>query len=191
MAWLAYCAWRVVTTPRDAVQVAAEVTARCPRDFAFQTYTGVREFYLQLSPAHKKYEMHGKKLTEDVVIHVWEEAGFQLVKHEYRVVELVPRERMRLVSENSRVRVLWLFTGYSRSEVEFRFSALSRTETALGLCISIVFRNKLRHLLARLFFTEPIWQSHARQELAALAKVMEQRYAVSAEGAASVAAQTP
>ncbi|OKY76892.1 MAG: hypothetical protein BM485_02190 [Desulfobulbaceae bacterium DB1] len=38
-----------------------------------------REFYLQLSPAHKKYEVQGTSLTSDTVIDVWEEAGKRLV----------------------------------------------------------------------------------------------------------------
>jgi hypothetical protein len=41
----------------------------------------------------------------------------------------------------------------------------------------IDFPNKLRHLLARLLFTQAIWQSHAKDEIAALATVLEQRYA--------------
>jgi hypothetical protein len=179
-AWVLYCALRVFTAPRNAVQVVAEVGARCPVDFAFQTYMKVRECYLELSPGHKKYEMHGTTLSPETVIEVWEEAGFQLVKHHYRVVELVPRERMLLVSEASRVRVLGLFRGQTRSEVEFRFRPTGQTQCSLGLTICIVFPNKLRHLLARVFVTDAIWQRHARQEMAALAKLIEQRYASSA-----------
>ena len=68
--WASYCLLRVWSAPRNALQVGAEVIAHCPNDFAFQTYMKVREFYLQLSPAHKKYELHGTDLTKDVVIDV-------------------------------------------------------------------------------------------------------------------------
>lgn len=176
-AWVLYCAWRVLTAPRDAVEVGADVPARCPVAFAYQTYMRVREFYLQLSPAHQKYEMQGATLNAETVIDVWEEAGFQRVKHQYRVAELVPGERMRLVSEHSQVRVLGLFGGQSRSEVEFRFSPVGPSDCLLGLTIAIVFPNKLRHWLARLFFTQAIWQRHALQEMQALARLMENRYA--------------
>jgi hypothetical protein len=176
-AWVLYCAWRVLAAPREAVEVGADVPARCPVDFAYRTYMRVREFYLQLSPAHQKYEMQGTALNADTVIDVWEEAGFQLVKHRYRVAELVPGERMRLVSEHSQVRVLWLFGGQSRSEVEFRFVPAGESNCLLGLTIAIVFPNKLRHLLARLFFTQAIWQRHALQEMQALARLIEARYA--------------
>lgn len=176
VAWVLYCVGRVLAAARDAVEVSAQVPARCPVSFAYQTYMRVREFYLQLSPAHQKYEMHGAGLSAETVIDVWEEAGFQLVKHQYRVVELVPGERMKLVSARSQVRVLWLFRGTSRSEVEFRFVAAGESACTLGLTICIVFPNKLRHLLARLFFTEAIWQRHARQEMHALARLMEARY---------------
>jgi len=179
-AWLLYCLWRVVSAPRNAIQVCTEVRARCPVDFAFQTYLKIREFYLLLSPGHKKYEMNGTGLTSETIIDIWEEAGFQLVKHKYRVVELVPRQRMRLLSESSQVQVLGLFRGRSRSEVEFRFTVTGESECALGLTICIVFPNKLRHLLARLFFTRAIWQRHAEQEMNALARLIESRYASAA-----------
>lgn len=175
--WAGYNGWRVASAPRQAVQVGAEVPARCPRDFAFRTYMQVRDFYLELSPGHRKYELHGTDLLQDVVIDVWEQAGFQFVQHEYRVTELVPPERMRLVSDSSRVRVLGLFKGRTRSEVEFRFAAASASGTTLGLTICIVFPNPLRHLLARLFFTEAIWQAHAKEEMTALARLMERRWA--------------
>lgn len=177
LAWLLVAAARVIVSARQAVQVGAEVRARCPVAFAFSTYMHVREFYLQLSPAHKKYEMPGPSLTPETVIDVWEEAGFQLVKHRYRVVDLVPGERMRLVSEASEVRVLGLFRGQSRSEVEFRFGADGPDACKLGLSICIVFPNALRHWLARVFFTQAIWQRHAREEMTALAHLMESSYA--------------
>lgn len=176
-AWVLYCVLRVMAAPRNAVQVGAEVTARCPVGFAFQAYMRVREFYLQLSSGHRKYEMRGASLTPETVIEVWEEAGFQLVKHEYRVVVFVPGERMKLVSEASTVRVLGLFRGQTRSEVEFCFRPAGESQCVLGLTICIVFPNKLRQLLARLFFTEAIWQRHAKQEMRALAQLIEHRYA--------------
>ena len=179
-AWVLYCLWRVFSAPREAVQVGAEVRAQCPVAFAYQTYMRVREFYLQLSPAHQKYEMPDQSLNAETIIDVWEEAGFQLVKHKYRVVDLVPGQRMRLVSEKSQVRVLWLFRGQSRSEVEFRFTPEGESACTLGLTICIVFPNKLRHLLARLFFTQAIWQRHAEQEMGALARLMEAKYASAA-----------
>lgn len=179
-AWLLYCLWRVLSASREAVEVGAEVPARCPVAFAYQTYMRVREFYLQLSPAHQKYEMLGTSLNPETVIDVWEEAGFQQVKHKYRVVELVHGQSMKLVSEKSQVRVLWLFRGQSRSEVEFRFIPTGEATCRLGLTICIVFPNKFRHLLARLFFTQAIWQRHAQQEMHALARLMEARYASAA-----------
>ncbi|MEW5888694.1 MAG: hypothetical protein AB1768_06525 [Pseudomonadota bacterium] len=175
-AWVLYCVARVMTAPCNAIEVGANVPALCPVAFAFQTYMGVREFYLELNPGHKKYVMHGTSLTPETIIEVWEEAGFQLVKHQYRVVELVPRERMKLVSEAGQVRVLGLFRGKTRSEVEFRFNPMGESQCSLGLTICIVFPNKLRHLLARLFFTEEIWRRHARQEMYALARLIERRY---------------
>lgn len=176
-AWALYCVVRVVTARRNAVEVGTQVPAHCPVGFAFQTYLSVREFYLQLSPGHRKYDMHGTSLTPTTVIDVWEEAGFQAVRHQYRVTELVPGERMRLVSEASEVRVLGLFRGRTRSEVEFRFLPAGEADCSLGLTIRIVFPNRLRHLLARLFFTEAIWQRHAEQEMKALARLIEQRHA--------------
>ena len=40
----------------------------------------------------------------------------------------------------------------------------------------LVFANRFRHLVARLFFTKAIWAAHARQEMAALARLIELRY---------------
>lgn len=175
LGWVAYNLYRVRKEPRNAVEVGAQVVARCPRPFAFQTYMKVREYYLQLSDGHRRYEMNGTHLAKDLVIDVWETAGFQFVKHRYRVTELVPNKRMSLLSECSEVRVLGVFKGHSRSEVEFRFDDQPSGGTTLGLTIRIVFANHLRHLLARLFFTEAIWAAHARQEMTALARIMEQR----------------
>lgn len=169
-AWAAYCAARVVAAPRQAVQVGTEVAARCPCDFAYQTYLGVRHFYLRLSPGHQKYEMQGEPLGPDTVIHIWERAGFQQVRHQYQVAENVPGRLMRLVSPASQVRVLGLFRGQTRSEVAFRFTAAGPQACRLGLTICIVFPNRLRHLLARVVFTQAIWQRHAEQEMAALAR---------------------
>lgn len=81
------------------------------------------------------------------------------------------------MSEASQVRVLGLFRGQSRSEIEFRFRSTTAADSSLGLTITIVFPNKLRHFLARLFFTEAIWLHHAEQEMSALAAIIEQRYA--------------
>ncbi|MBU0480646.1 MAG: hypothetical protein KKG47_06075 [Proteobacteria bacterium] len=120
--------------------------------------------------------MSGTDLMQDVVIEVWETAGFQFVKHQYRVAELVVNERMKLVSEKSRVKVFGLIKGESRSEVEFRFQPAADGKTNLGLAIRIVFPNRFRHFLARLFFIEPVWQAHAREEMNALAGIIEQRY---------------
>jgi hypothetical protein len=178
LGWLGYNGWRVFWAPRNAVEVGADVQAKCPQNFAFQTYLKVREYYLCLSPGHRKYEISGTDLLKDVVIDVWETAWFQFVKHQYRVIELVPNERMELVSENSQVKVLGLFTGASRSEVGFRFYPAADNRTHLGLTIRIVFPNWFRHLLARVFFTEAIWRAHAREEMNALARIIEQRYAI-------------
>lgn len=175
-AWLGYCVWRVATSERNAIQVGADVSTACPTPFAWQTYLKVREFYLQLSPGHRKYEMSGENLLRDVVIDVWETAGFQFVKHRYRVAGIEPERRMNLVSDDSRVVVLGLFRGHTRSEVEFRFAPEGTERTALGLTIRIVFPNVLRQLLARLFFTEAIWQRHAHEEMKALAAVLETRF---------------
>jgi len=120
--------------------------------------------------------MNTPTLTPETVISIGEAAGFQTVEHKYRVTDLVPGQRMRLLSEASQVKVLGLFRGQSRSEVEFSFREAGPTETDLGLTICIVFPNLLRHLLARLFFTEAIWQRHAKEEMTALASLIERRY---------------
>ncbi len=44
-----------------------------------------------------------------MVIDACEAAGFQLVKHKYRVTELILNKRMRSVSEKSQVIVFGLF----------------------------------------------------------------------------------
>lgn len=183
--WLIYNGWLVYIAPRNMVEVGVETQTNCPLQFAFSTYMNVRDFYLRLSPGHKKYEMTGTSLTEDVVIEIWETAGFQFVKHQYRVVELVQDERMRLVSEKSQVTVLGVFKGETRSEVEFRFHAINDNQTNLGITIQIIFPNWYRHLLARLFFTQAIWKSHARAELNALAKIMEEAFVAKSSDKAS------
>lgn len=186
-AWAAYCAARVIAAPRPAVRVGTEVPAQCPCDSAFQTYLGVRDFYLQLSPGHQKYEMQGEHLGPDTVIHVWEQAGFQQVRHAYRVVEQVPGRLMRLVSPASQVQVLGLFRGQTRSEVTFRFTPQAPQACRLGLTICIAFPNRIRHLLARLVFTQAIWQRHAEQEMAALAQWVERAWAAELERGGTVA----
>lgn len=177
LAWLAWCLWRVFTASGNAIDVRTEAAARCPRSFAFATYLKVREFYLELSPAHLKYQQRDPAAGAASVIDVCEKAGFQRVEHAYRIAELEPETRMVLVSERSRVCVLGLFRGETRSEVEFRFSDGARGDTVLGLHIRIVFPTLWRHLLARLFFTQAIWQAHAQQEMRALARLVEARYA--------------
>jgi hypothetical protein len=176
LCWLIYNGWRVYSAPVNAIEIGADVRAVCPRDFAYQTYMNIGEFYLRLSPGHKKYEMIGTELLKDVMIHIWETAGFQFVRHQYRVAELVPGELMGLVSEKSQVEIWGLFNAESRSEVKFVFHPAGDGQTNLRLTIRIVFPNRFRHLLSRLFFTEAIWQSHARAEMNALAEILEQRY---------------
>lgn len=183
LGWVGYNGWRVFSAQQHLVEVGAEVQAECPPDFAFQSYMQVREYYLQLSPGHKKYEMTGTDLLKDVVIDVWETAGFQFVRHQYQVTALVPNEQMKLVSEKSQVKVLGLFKGESRSEVEFRFRPAADGKTKLGLTIQIVFPNWFRHFMARLVFTEAIWRSHARAEMNALASIMENKFCRSQKAA--------
>ncbi len=130
--WIGYNAWRVFSSLHNAVEVVADVEAKCSREYAFHTYMKVREYYLRLSAGHKKYEMSGTDLLKDVVIDVWETAGLQYVKHRYRVSELVPNEKMALVSENSQVKVFGIFKSQSRSEVEFRFRSTTSGHTNLG-----------------------------------------------------------
>jgi len=113
---------------------------------------------------------------KDAVIDVWETAGFQFVKHKYRVTEMLANEKMKLVSEKSNVRVLGLFKGENRSEVEFRFHPIPGGKTNLGVTIQIIFSNRIRHFMARLFFTEAIWKSHALEEMKALASIIEQQF---------------
>lgn len=175
-AWVIYSVWRVIAAPQNAIEVSTEALAKCPREFCYNTYLQVREYYLKLSTAHKKYEPSNPSQPKEGFIDVWETAGFQFVKHRYRIVNMVPNERMNLVSERSEVRVLGLFRSHTRSEVEFRFKDAPEKNTSLGLTIRIIFPNWIRHLLARLFFTEAIWQAHAREEMSALAQVMQKRY---------------
>ena len=177
--WLGYNVWRVANSNRNAIEVVALATAACPRKFSYDTYLKIREYYLELSRAHKKYEVDAVSSGGGDVIDVWEKAGFQFVKHRYRLVDNVPQKRMLLVSEQSEVTVFGIFRSRTRSEAEFRFSDASGNATSLGLTIRIVFPNKIRQLLARLFFTEFIWQAHAREEMAALAQLMQKRYSSS------------
>lgn len=174
--WVGYNVWRVFSAQQHSVIVGAQVLANCPLDFAFSSYMQVREYYRQLSPGHQKYEMSGTDLTKDVVIDIWETAGFQFVQHQYRVTEMVPNERMKLVSEKSKVKIMGIFKGESRSEVEFRFQPTSEGKTNLSLTIQIIFPNWLRHFMARLFFTEAIWRSHALEEMSTLARIIEERF---------------
>ncbi len=178
--WGCYNLVRVLLAPGNAVEVFADSKAEVPVAAAFSAYMKVREFYLDLSPGHRKYEIIGGPAPEDMVIDIWETAGFQFVKHKYRIAELVPDARMRLVSPQSEVRVLGVFRGISRSEAEFRFQPDGDDRTLLSLTIRIIFPNKIRAFLARMFFTEAIWRRHARQEMAALARIIEQRYAAAA-----------
>lgn len=181
-AWAVYNVWRVIVSRGNAVEVAAETVTNVPVQAAFAQYMKVREYYLDLSPGHRKYEIVAGTSPADMVIEVWETAGFQFVKHRYRIAGLVPDERMNLVSEASEVRVLGLFRGVTRSEVEFRFQPEGEARTRLGITIRIVFPNGFRQLLARLFFTEAIWRRHARQEMAALGRIIERRCAASGPG---------
>lgn len=103
-----------------------------------------------------------------------ESAGFQVVEHLYRIVEQRTGLRMRLVSEARRVRLGGLLRGRSRSQRCMAFADASGG-TALRLSLRIVFPNALRHFLARLVFTAPIWRAHARRETAALARIMGER----------------
>jgi len=134
--WLVYNIVRIFSSTLNAVEVVADVECKCPQSFAFKTYMKIREFYLDLSPGHRKYKIIGKNLLDDMVIDIWETAGFQFVKHKYRVVELIPNECMKLVSEQSQVKVMGVFKGTSRSEVEFRFSSTGMNNSNLGLTIS-------------------------------------------------------
>jgi hypothetical protein len=177
--WLGYNAWRVFNANGNAIEVTSRTTAACPREFSYETYLKIREYYLDLSQAHKKYEVGGSSSSGEDIINVWEKAGFQFVKHRYRVVDNVPQERMLLVSEQSEVTIFGLLRSRTRSEAEFRFSDAPENATSLGLTIRIVFPNKIRQLLARVFFTEFIWQAHAKQEMAALAQLMQKRYSSS------------
>ncbi len=176
LCWLGYNILRVLFSDCNSVKVGAEVEANCPHDFAFQSYMNVGEYYLDLSPAHKKYEITGTDLMNDVVIDVWENAGFQFVKHKYQVTKVLTNESMKLVSEKSKVRVLGIFNAENRSEVEFRFLPGPDGTSKLGITIQIIFPNWFRHLMARLLFTASIWKLHAVEEMNALARITEQKY---------------
>lgn len=176
LAWVGYNLWRVMKAHGNAIEISAESTAACPRQFSYETYVKVREFYLHLSAAHKKYEVREPSSGEEGFIDVWETAGFQFVKHRYRIAEIIPESRMRLVSERSEVTIFGMFRSQTRSEVEFRFNDAPGNATTLGLTIRIVFPNRIRQLLARVFFTEYIWQAHAREEMTALARLVQTRY---------------
>jgi hypothetical protein len=175
-AWVGYNTWRVFNASGNAIEVSSRATAACPKEFSYNTYAQIREYYLELSTAHKKYEVCDSSPGEEAVFNVWETAGFQFVKHRYRIVDVIPLERMRLVSENSEVAIFGIFRSRTRSEVEFCFSDAPGNTTTLGLTIRIVFTSPIRQLLARVFFTEYIWQAHAREEMAALARLMQKRY---------------
>lgn len=177
LAWLAWCLWRAFTANGNAIEVAAEVAARCPSSFAFATCLKVREFYLELSPAHLKYQPRDPGAGAASVIDVCEQSGFQRVEHAYRITELVPDTKMALVSERSRATVLGLLRCETRSEVEFHFFDGPRGDTVLLLRIRIVFPTLWRHLLARLLLTQAIWRAHGQQETRALARLVEERYA--------------
>lgn len=176
LAWIGYNIWRVASAHGNAIEISAEAIAVSPLQFSYETYMKVREFYLELSTAHKKYDVRESSNKDDDFIDVWETAGFQFVKHRYRIAEIVPEKRMRLVSEQSEVTIFGVLRSHTRSEVEFRFGDAPGTTTKLGLTIRIVFPNRIRQLLARVFFTEFIWQAHAREEMTALARLIKTRY---------------
>lgn len=180
-AWATYNLWRVMRSGGNAIEVGAEAVTNVPVEAAFREYMKVREFYLDLSPGHRKYEIAGTSPTGDMIVDIWETAGFQSVRHRYRIAELVENRSMKLVSEKSQVRVLGLFGGVTRSEAEFRFAPLDDAHARLAITIRIVFPNRLRHFLARVFLTEEIWRGHARQEMKALARIIEQRQAAVAQ----------
>jgi len=176
--WVLYNIWIVIQSAKNSIVVGAVVKTNCIQEQAFEEYLNVKDYYLELSKAHKKYEINGDELLKDAVIEIWEKSGFQLVKHKYKIIELVPNERMKLISEKSDTTVLGVFKSHSRSETEFTFSPLSDISTELCLSINIIFPNKFRHLLARVFFTKLIWQAHANDEMKELAKIIEKRVAI-------------
>lgn len=81
----AYIMWRVASARDNAIEISAEATAACPRQFSYEVYVKVREFYLQLSTAHKKYAVREPSGGDDEFIDVWETAGFHFVKHRHRL----------------------------------------------------------------------------------------------------------
>ncbi|MDC9714420.1 MAG: hypothetical protein PSN36_01150 [Gammaproteobacteria bacterium] len=150
-------------------------TCRCkaPRQFAYDEYLGIGNYYTKLSNDHISYEIVGD------IIKINEKSWFQNVEHNYKIIEKINGSKMRLVSKDSQVTLFGLIRAKSMSITSFEFvdSDVS-AKSKVKLMIEIHFPNKFRELLARLFLTPQIWNTHAKDELLHLCRHIETKFRV-------------
>lgn len=172
--WLLVCTFAAYREDGAIIQVFCEAPCSLDREVAYAAYGGISEFYMSLSKSHQEFCVLDNNWAEGGLIRVRESAGFQDLVHHYCIKELIPGERMHLVSQESKVRVLGIIHSANRTEVTFSF-AESEKGSNLGLKILIVFPSRISQILAYSMGTKLIWNRHAIEEMKGLVRELEAR----------------
>lgn len=156
------------------IRVYCEAQCSLDKETAYAAYQGIPEFYTSLSKAHQEFCILDKNWEEGGLIRIKESAGFQDVVHHYAIKELIPGDKIYLVSLESKVRVLGIIHTTNRTDVTFSFSK-GEKGSKLGLEILIIFPNRISQILAYSTGTKIIWNRHAIDEMKGLVRELEAR----------------
>lgn len=157
-----------------SIRIYCEAQCSLDKETAYAAYLGIPEFYTSLSKAHKEFCVLDKNWEEGGLIRIKESAGFQDVVHHYALKELIPSDKIYLVSLKSKVRVLGVIHTTNRTDVTFSFSR-GEKDSKLGLEILIIFSNRISQIIAFATGTKIIWNRHAVDEMKGLIRELDRR----------------
>jgi hypothetical protein len=158
-----------------SIRIYCEAQCSLDKETAYAAYLGIPEFYTSLSKAHKEFFVLDKNWEEGGLIRIKESAGFQDVIHHYVLKELIPGDKIYLVSLKSKVRVLGVIHTTNRTDVTFSFLRGEEKDSKICLEILIIFSNRISQILAYATGTKIIWSHHAIDEMKGLIPELEKR----------------
>lgn len=135
----------------------------------FDFFEHLDQNYLKLSPSHQSFDIQNvSKLEKNAIIDNTESAGGQHITHRYRVVDFIPNEYIKMVSEKSLVRGKAGFIPYKmrvKTIVEFEIVSENKHDSLVLSKLIITFPSKSKMVFANLGGTKKIWQAHFNEEM--------------------------
>jgi len=162
-----------------AVTFSNDVAVRLPVESVFEfVRTQMPQVYRETALGHERFDVRGGgPLVVGALIDCVEEAGNQRATHLYRVHTVEPSERIAYRSEPTRVEVRLgrrVIHAESVSHVVYDFAAQPDGSTRFRLAISVQMAHRFQVLMNRLLGGFAPWRKHCAEEVAGLARVLEQ-----------------